>query len=426
MNLNLLGIALAAVCAAAAPAWAQQDPPKPAPPGPTEKTKLPSTVEFSFVVPVLHDVLDPVGLARFQLSLESLLHGTLDDSVRGAPGFVKASFFVGVLLLDRTVAKMGHEYGHIAVFNRAGYQEFILTVGRHSPEPLTFSEVFINSLVPQRHMAVQLETDDALDAMSRFSARDFAEFTALTFAGGLNQEQVHLNLYRDRVLRRQFGFFDTASYFIESVCTLAYSSSKDADITGYVDALETAGYTSSVGTVKALSLVRFLSGTALSAGIGFTRAMSEDKFDGFSPRVLFQSQSGPGWTVLWPEFESYLTRRGPSVRASLPIRALGMTIIPGLETAIAEEGSEYEVGFEATRPAASWLDAKAALYAGTEGGFWGEVGVAVKPDPAFSILASWHVANGYTFRRDVYGETFDFESHVERGLQLGLSAVFKF
>src|SRR4030095_12349246 len=100
-------------------------------------------------------------------------------------------------------------------------------------------------------------------------------------------------------------------------------------------------------TVKALSIVRFLSGTALSAGIGFTRAMSEDQFDGFAPRVLFQSKGGPGWTVLWPEFQSYLTRRGPSLRPSLPIRALGMTIIPGLETAIADEGLEHEVGFEA-------------------------------------------------------------------------------
>jgi len=204
MNLKAIGIALVAAFVAAAPAWARQDPPKPPPAEPAGKTKLPSTVEFSFVVPVLHDVLDPVGLARFQLSLESLLHGTLDDSVRGAPAFVKGSFFAGVLLLDRTVAKMGHEYGHIAVFNRAGYQDFLLTVGRQSPEPLTFSEVFINSLVPQRHMAVQLEEDDAQDAMSRYSPREFAEFTALSYAGGLNQEQVHLNLYRERVLRRQF------------------------------------------------------------------------------------------------------------------------------------------------------------------------------------------------------------------------------
>jgi len=262
--------------------------------------------------------------------------------------------------------------------------------------------------------------------MSRYSPREFAEFTALSYAGGLNQEQVHLNLYRERVLRRQFGFFDTASYFIESVSTLVYSGSKEADISAYVEALETAGFSSSIGTVKALSLVRFLSGTALSAGIGFTRAMSEDQFDGFAPRVLLQSKGGPSWTVLWPEFESFLTRRGPSVRGSLPIRALGMTIIPGLESAIAEEGWEFEAGLEATRPAAPWLDAKAALFAGTEGGFWAELGVAVKPVPALSILASWHFANGYTFRRDVYGETFDFDSRVERGLQLGLSATFKF
>ncbi|HEU4339628.1 MAG TPA: hypothetical protein VFS19_06130 [Planctomycetota bacterium] len=423
MNVTAAGIAMAAVCAAAAPAWARQDPPKPATTDRAGTTKLASTVEFSFVVPVFHNVLDPVGLARFQVSLSSLLHGTLDDAVKGKSPFVKGAFFAGVVLADRAIAKVGHEYGHIGVFNRAGYRDFLLSVGRQDPEPLSFHEIFINSLIPQRPMAIQLEEEEALDAMIRFQGRDFEEFTAITFAGGLNQEQVLLNLYRDRVLKHQFGFFDTAPYVLGCVTTFLYSRSEGGDLDGYVDSLERAGFTSSIATVKALSLVRLLSGTAVSAEIGFYRAMSEDAFDGFAPRVIAR---GKGWTLLWPEFESFLTRRGPSVRASLPIRALGMTIIPGLETAIANEGLEFEAGVEATRPATPWLDVRASLFAGTEGGSWAEVGVAVKPDPAFSILASWHIANGYTFRRDVYGETFDFDSHVERGLQLGLSAMFKF
>ncbi|HKS16309.1 MAG TPA: hypothetical protein VJU16_03300 [Planctomycetota bacterium] len=408
---------------AAAPAAARQDPLKPAAPDPKAKASVSSTVEFSFLVPLNHDVLDPVGLARFQVSLETLLHGTVDDSIRGSGPLVKGAFFAAVLMLDRTIAKMGHEYGHIAVFNRAGYNDFLLSVGQQQPEALTFREVFINSLVPQRHMAVQLEEDDAQDAMMRFQGRDFEEFTALSFAGGLNQEQVHLNLFRERVLRHQFGFFDTSSYFIESVSTLAYTGSDNADIDGYVNSLARAGFTSSVGKVKAASLVRFLSGSAVSAGIGFYRAMSEDAFDGFAPRVILKGQN---WTVLWPEFESFLTLRGPSVRASLPVRAAGALVIPGLEISMAEEGSELEAGVEASRPATSWLDLRTSLYAGTEGGYWAEIGVGVKPDPALSILLSWHAANGYTFHRDVYGETLEFEESFESGFKLGLSAMLKF
>ena len=227
--------------------------------------------------------LGPLGLARFQLSLETLLHGTLDDVMPGSPPLLKGIFFAGVLLADRTIAKVGHEYGHVSVFNRAGYEDFLLTVGNQDPEPLTFREVFINSLVPQRHMSVQLEEDEAQDAMTRFTGREFEEFTAITFAGGLNQEQVHLNLFRERVFRHQFGFFDTASYLIESASTLAYTGSEDGDISGYVESLERAGFSSSISRVKAVSLVRFLSGTAVSAGIGFYRAMTEDRFDAFLP-----------------------------------------------------------------------------------------------------------------------------------------------
>src|SRR5688572_14107695 len=160
MNVSRGGIALAVLAAVPSLACAQD----PLAPERERKPKLASTVEFSFIAPVTHDVLDPVGLARFQLTLESLLHGTLDDTVRGATPFVKGVFFTGVLLLDRTVAKMGHEYGHIAVFNRAGYKDFLLTVGRQAPEALTFHEVFINAMIPQRHMSVQLEEDDAQDA----------------------------------------------------------------------------------------------------------------------------------------------------------------------------------------------------------------------------------------------------------------------
>jgi hypothetical protein len=416
-------VALLLLGFAASPAHARQDPPKTEGKESSKKPPLRSTVEFSYLVPLNHQVLDPVGLARFQVSLETLLHGTLDDSVRGARPIVKAMFMAGVLMLDRTIAKVGHEYGHIAVFNRAGYHDFLLSVGTQSPEPLTFREVFLNSLVPQRHMAVQLEEDDAQDALTRFAPRDFEEFTALTFAAGLNQEQVHLNLFRERVLRHQFGFFDTSSYLIESLSTLVYTGSANADIDGYVESLKRAGYTSSVEAVKALSLVRFFSGTAVSAGTGFYRAMSEDRFDGFAPRVVAKSRN---WTVLWPEFESFLTRRGPTVRASLPLRTSGVLIIPGLETAIADEGWEFEAGVEASRPAAPWLDLRAGVFTGTDGGFWGEVGVAVKPEPSLSLLFSWHLANGYTFRRDVYGETFDFEDRIESGVQVGFSTILRF
>lgn len=423
MNLPFQTLALLALLLAASPAYGLQERRPAPPPGPEKPADLKSTIEISYLFPLTHDVLSPLGLARFQLSLESLLHGTLDDVMPGSPPFIKGIFFAGVLLADRTIAKMGHEYGHVSVFNRAGYEDFLLTVGNQDPEPLTFREVFINSLVPQRHMAVQLEEDEAQDAMTRFTGREFEEFTAITFAGGLNQEQVHLNLFRERVFRHQFGFFDTASYLIESLSTLAYTGSQNADIDGYVDSLERAGFSSSIGKVKAASLVRFLSGTAVSAGIGFYRAMTEDRFDGFAPRVVAGDKT---WTVLWPEFESYLTRRGPTVRASLPVRVAGFLVIPGLESAIADEGWEFEAGLEASRSAASWLDARAGLFAGTEGGFWGEVGFAVKPDSVLSILLSWHVANGYTFRRDIYGETFDFEDRMEHGFQLGFSTIFNF
>src|SRR5262245_54512018 len=277
MNVPFPIRALVALLLASSPAYALQER-RPPPPDSDKPADLKSTVEFSYLVSVSHDVLSPLGLARFQMSLESLLHGTLDDVMPGSPPLIKGAFFAGVLLADRTIAKVGHEYGHVSVFNRAGYEDFLLTVGNQTPEPLTFREVFINSLVPQRHMSVQLEEDDAQDAMTRFAGREFEEFTAITFAGGLNQEQVHLNLYRERVLRHQFGFSDTSSYLIESASTLVYTGAQDGDIDGYVDSLERAGFTSSIGMVKALSLVRFLSGSAVSAGIGFYRAMTEDLY----------------------------------------------------------------------------------------------------------------------------------------------------
>ena len=412
--------ALAALLAAASPALALQERKPPEKPVPAD---VDSVVELSYLAPVRSDVINPIGLARFQLSLESLVHGTLDDAARGSSLVVKGALFAGILLMDRTIAKVGHEYGHISVFNRAGYNEFLLTVGNQDPEPLSFREVFINSMVPQRHMAVQLTEEDALDAQTRYGPQDYDEFTAISYAGGLNQEQVHLNLYRERVLRHQFGFLDTSAYFVETISTIAYSSADDSDLGGYVSALERAGISTSVGQIKLMSLVRFFSGSAISAGIGFYKVMTEDKFDGFSPRVIGKSGE---WTVLWPEFESYMTRRGPSVRGSLPLRAGGFLFLPALESAISGEGWEFEAGLEASRPMAPWLDVKASFFGGTEGGYWMDAGVALKPHPTLAILVGWHKARGYTFRRDVYGETFDFEHDSEWGLHLGGSVIFRF
>lgn len=422
MNLFASGLAAVAILLSAPAALGRQDTPRPAETEPHVPPVI-STVELSFIAPVNNDVLDPVGLARFQLSLESLMHGTLDDATRGAPALVKGALFVGVMFFDRTIAKVGHEYGHIAVFNRAGYYDFLLTVGDSAPQPLTFREVFINSIVPQRPLSVQLTEEDALDAVTRFSPEEHEELTTASYAGGLNQEQVHLNLYRERVFRHQFGFFDASTYLIEALSTLAYSAEEDWDLDGYVDSLDRSGITTSITMVKAISMARFLSGTAVSAGIGFYKVMAEDRYDGFAPRVIGK---GKEWTVLWPEFESFLTRRGPTVRSSLPLRIGGALLLPGLEAAIAEEGLEFEGGVEASRPLFPWLDARGSFYVGHQGGTWGELGIALKPDPVLSILVSWHAASGYTFHRDVYGETLDFIDGSEQGFQLGLSALFKF
>jgi hypothetical protein len=413
----------AALVAMASPAFAFQDPAGSAQKSRSAPPIVPSTVELSYIFPVNSDVLDPVGLAKFEVSLESLVHATLDNSLKGSGPIVKAAFFTGVLFFDRTVAKAGHEYGHVAIFNRAGYTKFFLTTGGHAPEPLTFHEVFINSIIPLGHLAVEIPLDDFLDAESRFTGRDFEEFMAATFAGGLNQEQIHLNMYRERVLRHQFGFFDTAPYLIETLSTPLYAGASGSDIGGYVDRLGDAGFSTSVAAVKAISLVRLFSGSAISAGIGFYHTMVGDSFDEYAPRVVARAGD---WTVLWPEFESFMSRRGPTVRATLPLRAGGFLFLPGLETSFSEGHSEFEASLEASRPVAPWLDVSGSLFVGTEQGFWTEAGVALKPAPWVSLLLNYHVADRYTFRRDVYGETFDFEDRAERGLHAGFSFLFKF
>lgn len=407
----------------APPAAARQSDPDPRTVAPRQ-ARLPTVSEMSFQIPVLHsNIIDVTNLARVQVSIESVLHATVDDTLRGTNLPVKLVFLTGVLLFDRAIAKFGHEMGHMAVYSRAGYHDFLLTVGDRDPEPSTFRHLFINSVVPQRHMAVGLPPDDQADVRQRFSGTDFDEFQAATFAGGLNQEQIHLNFYRDRVLRHQFGFLDTAPYAIETVSTLIYTGAKGGDLDGYRDHLETAGVPTTVPLIKAISMVRLFSGSAVSAAIGSHRAMTEGAYDGFAPRVI--GRAG-GWAFLWPEFESFLSRRGPTVRASLPLRAGTLLIVPGLEQSIAERGTATEAGVEASRPLAPWLDARASLFAGSERGYWAEAGAVVKPSPTVSFSLAYHVADRYTFHREIYGETLDLVERAERGLVFGMSLLFRF
>jgi len=405
------------------PAAARQSDPDPRPAAPRQ-ARLPTVAEMSFQVPVLHsDIIDVTNLARVQVSIESVLHATFDDTIRGTNLPVKLVFLTGVLLFDRTIAKFGHEMGHMAVFSRAGYRDFLLTVGNRDPEPSTFRHLFINSVIPQRHMSVGLTAADQAEVRQRFGGTDFDEFQATTFAGGLNQEQIHLNFFRDRVLRHQFGFLDTLPYAIESLSTVLYTGSKGGDLDGYRDHLEAAGVPFSTASIKAVSMVRLLSGSAVSAAIGFHRAMTEEAYDGFAPRVI--GRTG-GWTFLWPEFESFLSRRGPTVRASLPLRAGSLLIVPGLEQSIAERGTATEAGLEATRPLAPWLDARASLFAGSEHGYWAEAGAVVKPSPNVSFSLAYHVADRYTFHREIYGEPIDLIHRAERGLVFGMALNFRF
>ena len=378
------------------------------------------------------DYLNRDLISTAEMAPMSLLHIGLESVTGNSIPPIKLGASLAAAIFDRAILHAGHEYGHLSAFSKAGYTDWRYDDGinltRQLDKDVSPSALFSDAF-PSGDITVGVSESEWNDIDRRFGrGRDYYEFSAAMEAGGLNQSEATRVNYRDRLLEGRFGLYDTVPYFGGTFSTLLYSSAS-GDLIDYVGALDAYGVHTSEGSVRLISLARFASGSSWAALGSYVQSVAYgDSKDLFQPMTI-DAWSGRNWTAYYPEFESWLSRRGPTVKAMLPIRHTdGGWFFPSIEQSVAGGGMATEIGGYLKAPISSNSPLLAKLYAfaNTEGGLWLEPGIGIKAADWLVLDLAGYWGNGYTFHRDIYGATYDFVDKAESGVKAGFTVFIKF
>lgn len=373
--------------------------------------------------------LDRRTVAGLSIGAMDVIHAGLLDGGDDPPAarLLKWAFSGGVSV---AVTHVAHEYGHLSSLSKAGRHLDYVVAFPDDPgeerEDLTPGRLLAQGLgfAPRRSVGVAEDDWDSVRRLFAGDPRGFNRYLLAAEAGGMNQEQVLACAYGDRLRDGRMSYLDTPAWLWAASGTLLYPASRDeGDLSRYEDLLEADGHSASTASIKAFSMVRFLGGTGVAAMrgavLGFT---GED--GGFVPPAAWDV--GEDVRVYWPEFESWLTREGPTVRAALPVRWASWSWEPAYERSFAGGGVGHEAGARIRWSAAEFVAVQGSVSLSDAGGRWLELEAELRPAPWASLLLGVEGGRGYTFQREIFGSLSDVLEDSERSVLLGLrlSATF--
>ncbi|HEX7899278.1 MAG TPA: hypothetical protein VF950_16045 [Planctomycetota bacterium] len=371
--------------------------------------------------------LDRLDLASWQHAGGDLLHAAIGYDTRD-PLWLKSLRIAAAGVAHYAIEFSAHEFGHVSSFSRAGCRDVAfgsedqVAADWESPTVADFlTGAFESSPTP-----VNVSASDWKRIGEIFAGRprDFAAFMVLTEAGGLNQEQIALSEHAARMGEEGLSLLEVVPFLLAATSTLRYpSSAEHSDLADYVGRLEELGVSAEVSTIKVLSAFRFLSGSGLSLLGAFVADLS-GAGNGQAGPIRFAL--GEASHVDWPEIESYLSRYGPTLKASVALRIAGLDLRPSYERSFAGGESTHEIGLRAEGELAPWLRLTGAAFAGDEGGRWLEGGVEARPLGWLVLNASYVSAAGYTVHREVFGANLPMIDAAESGLRLTIGVTWTF
>jgi hypothetical protein len=323
-----------------------------------------------------------------------------------------------------------HEYGHISGLSRCGCDTAVIgDVGApvEEREDATVERLFVHGLWPAKSRALSLGSDDWADLERRFEGRprDFNRFWLTVEAGGLNQEQAFASRYAARLREGRLSYLDSPAYLWAAAGTFFYpSGTEESDIDDYIARLSVEGREVSASRLKALTSFRFIGGTGLaSLGGAFSGAFG--RAGGFVEPL--SAEAVEGLRVFWPEFESYLTVSGPTLRTELPLGVGAWTLLPCYERSFAGGGADHEGGLRARAPFFDGiLVLEGGMYVSDRSGVWRSGEAELRPLGWMALLVGVESGRGATFRRDVFGARDEFVEGSEHSLTLGFRVTLAF
>ena len=325
---------------------------------------------------------------------------------------------VPLLLVERGISGASHEYGHFRVYSMIGSHDFEFVNkkdqnDRFDADPFnSFFTILKKTLGGKQYSATA--SFDQSASYYRDYFRHYREFDVMAEAGGLNQQQYNLEKLSDNILDGRAHPLDSVTYLINLIGTVRYSTDfSGSDITDYIDDLRLLGVKTDVNKVKWVSQApKVFSNSGLSVFLG-----AVDYWQTGNRKIEPLTMEVGEVRAYWPEFASYLTLYGPTVKVSQRNDWKGNSFTVSLERSLSDGQLETGIGWKGPI-ISNVLSAEARLVHNfNEGGTWIEGGPTLQLFSWLTIGVKGYSGNGYTFRREIAGQVPDFVESQESGLK---------
>lgn len=376
------------------------------------------------------DVLDRDEIAGWSLAVPELLHFAADklilgDSEKQGTGERVLRFFgaaAPLTVIESAIAGASHEYGHFRAYSMAGMRKYEFVnenddFDSFSANPLNaFSTQLLTHWFGHDLYLAGWKGEPTLE----FRQYRF-EFDAMMEAGGLNQQQYNTELVAEKVLDGRAHPLDVITYLAGALGTVRYPLGENSDISDYIADLESLGIETDARDIKIFSQIpKLFSNSNVSLLLSvWDYWLTGDK------RVEPLKVEVGEFSLYWPEFASYLTLHGPTVKVSERIGWQDHAFTLYCERSLSEDVWEVGVGWKGQ--VTDFLSAEAKVFHNFgEGGTWVEGGPTIWLFSWLSVGAKAYYGDGYTFNREISGQVPSFLEEKEYGVKGFLEVNLKF
>jgi hypothetical protein len=372
--------------------------------------------------------IDRENIASLSMAASDAVHLALQDGPDDA-WYWRLSKYGAAYAVDSAIRYVSHEYGHLSSFSKAGYHQALFgdkdKIQSSAPKA-SIGKMFLSGFNPFDNSAVSISQSD-WDRILGDLGHDptlVTRFTISVKAGGVNQEEVNLDRYADRLYDGELSYLDTMPFLVSSAAVLKYPVNIEMSDTGdYITELKATGLRTSAGQLHLLSGLTLLSGSTLAAFRGFILGLATRSGGVVEP---FRLPIGEQVQVYAPELDNYLSIYGPTLKPSIPLKVYGVLLEPSYEQLFVSGASRGELGLSTRAPLWSFLRVGGSGYRNSDGGTWLEAGLEFLPLKWISLSLGYAWARDYTFHRDVFGASNDLLKKGEQSLLIGLSALHVF
>lgn len=328
-----------------------------------------------------------------------------------------------LFVFNSTLSTTSHEYGHFRSFSLAGMthykfvpmdDETIYWDDAVNATPFgAFSLMFANQWLGRQDYGATVSLEDWQEYFANPKFIDFhSEFALLSEAGGVNQEQYNAEIIAGEVKDGVAHPLDALAYFPAAIGTATYQLGWESDLSDAIALLAELGIETDAREIRRTSQwPKLFSGSAIALA-----ASMVDYFLTGDEVVKPLRVELRDFSFYWPEFASYLTLFGPTIKASASIGYEKHDVTFSYEWSLpVEEVADVGIGWRG--PVLGPLSGEMLFVRNVEEGWWFEATAILRLSSWLGIGVKHYQGRGYTFRREIIGQEPHFLEERERGVK---------